>query len=47
MPLIEMAANDPHEERRCQIILLIREIVSRSPEWQWILDSLPGTEVEG
>jgi HEAT repeat protein len=47
MPLVEMAANDPNEERRSQIILLICEIVGRSPEWQWILDSPTGTEVEG
>jgi hypothetical protein len=47
MPLVEMAANDPNEERRSQIILLIREIVSRSPEWQWVLDSPTGTEVGG
>jgi HEAT repeat protein len=46
MPLVEMAANDTNEERRSQIILLIREVVSRSPEWQWILDSLMRTEVE-
>jgi hypothetical protein len=42
LPLVEVAANDPDEERRSQIILLIREVVSRSPEWQWILDSVPG-----